>query len=258
MKSVMNLKEISPNVWKAVYRNETGMFTIQVKIDGEETIPIFCSCLGESPCRHVPIIKEAIRQYKLLSEFEQQTNYNSDDYSHLLRTVLDGLDYDELKQHYILESMDLYLMDYLIEKALNYVAQNKFDQAILICKTCIEEYTPWVNFDEHRSSDVIKLDYQTMPVEILEMILFMEEGEYKEKIFNYCKSEIVNPKYQDTLVYHYLADLFMESSAMMGSNDFIEYQDKVIQKLGKDSSDVSELESLKNVFYQYYNYYNNK
>ena len=255
--SVVDLKESSPNVWKAVYKSEAGMFLTVVKIDEEETTRPFCSCLSEgSTCWHVPILQEAVRQHKIISEFEQQPNHNVDDYAQLLRTTLDGMqiDYDDIDDIFSVDGMDIYIMDYLFDKARYCVLQNEFDQAIAICKACINEYTTWLYLNTRRCS-CFNLDYQDLPFEILRHILFMFGGEYVEDLLNYSKSEIEKLTYNDDLVYHCILDLFMEASAMKGSGDFIVFIDKLIHELGENTVEARNIVDLKEEYARYYNYY---
>jgi hypothetical protein len=38
--NIIDLQEISPDLWKAKYRGNHGIYTIKIKIDGEKTVDL--------------------------------------------------------------------------------------------------------------------------------------------------------------------------------------------------------------------------
>jgi hypothetical protein len=61
--NIIDLQEISPNLWKAKYRGNYGIYTIKIETDGKKTIDFSCSCPSDYyPCKHIPMIEEAIRE----------------------------------------------------------------------------------------------------------------------------------------------------------------------------------------------------
>jgi hypothetical protein len=61
--NIIDLQEVSHNVWKAKYRGNYGIYTIKVKKDGDKTVDFSCSCPSSYyPCKHIPIMEAAIRE----------------------------------------------------------------------------------------------------------------------------------------------------------------------------------------------------
>ena len=61
--NIIDLQEISPNVWKAKYRGNYGTYTIKVKTDGKKTVDFSCSCPSDYyPCKHIPMVEKEINE----------------------------------------------------------------------------------------------------------------------------------------------------------------------------------------------------
>jgi hypothetical protein len=63
MSNIIDLRETSPNHWQAKYQGNYGVYTIKINTDGKHTSGFSCSCPSPySPCKHIPIIEEAIAE----------------------------------------------------------------------------------------------------------------------------------------------------------------------------------------------------
>jgi len=130
------------------------------------------------------------------------------------------------------------------------VKQNNPEEAILICKACIEEYATWLEETDCDVLDYIEPHYQEEPFAILNQILSMPEIDYKG-LFDYCKSEMLEPKYKRTDMGDSFSELFMKLSAMVGSDDFIVLQDKLLEEINdKSSYEAKKILQRKIAFYR--------
>ena len=73
--SVFDLREISPNNWQAKYHGNYGIYNIKVTIDGTKKSKFSCSCPSDYyPCKHIPMVEEAIRERIKKSEENDKKN----------------------------------------------------------------------------------------------------------------------------------------------------------------------------------------
>jgi len=284
--SIINLQEISPNSWKALYQGNYGIYTIKIKTDGNKTVDFSCSCPSDYyPCKHIPMIEEAIEQRiaesrkdndkheikieQLLKDLPKEELYNfiirqakynpqlknavllqfahkakkkaktSNNYTQLLREALDGLNFDVYDIYDNEYSIDIDGLSLWLDKAQEHAAQNNPNEAILICKACIEEYASWCEKQEDYIVENINISYQEKPFDILEQIISMPEVDCKG-LFDYCKSEMQKPKYANMEMHDSFNKLFMKLSIMVGSDDFIALQDKLLQEIDDKSSYEAE------------------
>jgi len=295
--NVIDLQEISLNVWKAKYRGNYGTYTIKVKTDGKETVEFSCSCPSDYyPCKHIPMIEEAIRERmaksrknddeneitfdSLLKDLSQkelydfivkQAQYNpqlknaillefahkankkesveTNNYTQLIRNALDGLYFDYEDIGYDYDSIEIDVLDQWLDKAQNHVKQNNPVEAILICKACIEEYAVWLRESDCEVIDYVDESYMERPFDILIQTLSMQGTDCKA-LFDYCKSEMQKQKYKGVM-YDNFSELFMKLSAMVGSDDFIALQDKLLKEISDKSSwDAQKILRRKIDFYR--------
>ena len=293
--SIIDLQETSPNIWKAKYQGNYGIYTIKIKTKGTETIDFSCSCPSDYyPCKHIAMIEKAIKQriadskksvnnqeitveqlLKSLSQKElydfivRQAQYNpelkntillefthkinkkdTNYYSQIIRNALapvrfyfENIEYDE-------DCFEIDVIDQWLDKAQNFADQNNPGEAILICKACIEEYASWYKKQDSDIIDYVDTSYEERPFNILNQILSIKETDCRE-LLNYCKLEMLKSKYEETEMYDRFCELFMKLSAMVGSNDFIEMQDKLLQHIkDKNSWEAQKILQQKIDFYR--------
>ena len=296
--NIIDLQEISPNVWKAKYRGNYGTYTIKIKTDGKRTVDFSCSCPSNGyPCKHIPMVEEAIRQRiaknpksdseneitldKLLqnvpqnelcdfivrhaqhnpqfknavllefsSKIKNKKTNSINNYNQLLQDALDGIHFDYEDIGYDYDSIEIDVLDQWLDKAQEFADRNNPEEALLICKACIEEYAGWMEETDCEVLEYIDLSYQEKPFDILTRIFSMSGIDHKA-LFDYCKSEMLKPKYKGTEMYNGFTELFMKLSAMVGSNDFIALQDKLLQEIeNKSSWDAQRILQRKIDFYR--------
>jgi len=172
-------------------------------------------------------------------------------YTQILQSALNEFDVapDYDNSYYDEYLIEIDVLDQWYDKAEEYVNAHNPVEAILICKACIEEFADWY---EHEDIEIEYIDsiYMEKPFEILKQTLSMPGTDCKE-LFDYCKSEIVKPKYKHAGMDRYFDRLFMELSLIIGSNDFILRQDELLQNIDdKSSNKAEEILQRKIDFYQ--------
>jgi hypothetical protein len=127
----------------------------------------------------------------ILVEFSENAGNTKDNkYSRLIQATLASIPHDE-DDYYLEESLNIDVLDQWIDKARNFVHSKQYDEAILVCKAIIEEYSQWLyNVGEDVSLN-FSLEYQSAPFNI---IMDMIEHIDKKELFNYCKAEMQKEK----------------------------------------------------------------
>jgi hypothetical protein len=68
---IIDLREMSPNHWRAKYQGNYGIYTINIATDGRHRESYSCTCPSSaSPCKHIDMIEEAIQER--IAETEQK------------------------------------------------------------------------------------------------------------------------------------------------------------------------------------------
>jgi hypothetical protein len=293
--SIVNLQEISPNTWKALYQGNYGTYTIKVKTDGKETVDFSCSCPSSYyPCKHIPMIESAIKQRiaqsaktadkqeltvsqilkdlsqkelydfivrqaqfdpqlqnKILLEFAHKTNKKgTNNYTQILRKALNSVDFDYEDLNYDYDSFEIDVLDHWLDKAQDHANRGNTAEAILICRACIEEYAVWHKNCDSDIIDYVDSSYQDRPFDILIQTL-SKPGTDCEELFKYCKSEMLESKYKGTEMADGFSKLLMKLSVLVGSDDFIALQDKLLQEeKDKSSWEAQKILNRKIEFYR--------
>jgi hypothetical protein len=293
--NIIDLQEISPNVWKAKYRGNYGVYTIKVKTDGKKTVDFSCSCPSSYyPCKHIPMIEEAISeriakskknvskqeiqieqllqnapqkelcdfivrqaqynpQFKnnVLLEFAHKAKKSVKNYNQLLKDALEDLYYDDEDVDYghYEGTIEIDVIDQWLDKAQKFADQNNPAEALSICKACIEEFAEWCVGQEDYIVEYFDYSYQERPFEIINQVYTMQ-GIDNNALLEYCKAEMMKPKYDETELYDGFSDLLMKLSVAVGSDDFIALQDKLFRQITDKSS--YEAEKLLNQKIEFY------
>jgi hypothetical protein len=167
---------------------------------------------------------------------KKDTN-NINNYNQLLQNALDELsfDYEDIEYGHYDDILEIDVLDQWLNKAQEYADQNNPQEALLICKACIEEYATWCEKQDRDIVDYFDISYQETPFDVLDQIHPMQ-GIDRNELLNYCKSEILKPKYKRSGMYDGISNLLMNLSVETGSDDFITIQDKLLQDIGEQSS----------------------
>ena len=158
-------------------------------------------------------------------------------YNQLLQDALDGLnfDYEDIDYGHYNDCIEVDVMGQWLDKAQKFVDQNNPEEALLICKACIEEYASWLEGQDDAIVDYFDTGYQERPFDILEQIATAKGTDCKA-LLEYCKSEMSKPKYRGTEMHDGFNALLLELSVMVGSDDFITLQDNLLQGIEDKSS----------------------
>jgi hypothetical protein len=63
MSDIIDLRETSPNHWRAKYQGNYGVYTVNISTDGKRRGDFFCSCPSDyHPCKHIAIVERAIAE----------------------------------------------------------------------------------------------------------------------------------------------------------------------------------------------------
>ena len=298
--NITDLQEISPNVWKAKYHGNYGIYTVKIQTDGKKTVNFSCSCPSDYyPCKHIPMVEEAIKeriakkpknnaehevtleqllkdvpQKELCDFIARQAQYNPqfkntvllefankikkkdttgvNNYNQLLQDALNDIyfDEDDVEYGYSEDTLEIDVLDQWLNKAQAYVNRDNPEEALLICKACIEEYASWREEQEDDIVEFIDISYEEKPFDILTRIYPMQ-GIDRKGLLDYCKSEMLKPKYKGTEMFNGFSALFMDLSVTVGSDDFITVQDKLLKEIDdKNSYEAKEILQRKINFYR--------
>ena len=128
----------------------------------------------------------------MLDFSDKITNANS--YSLILREVLESFsfDYDDIDE---MEFIEIEEINQWLNKAQDYIECDIPSEAILICKACIEEYASWYCEQDRDIIENVSMDYE-WAFDILAQSVSMQGTDRKE-LLDYCKAEILKPKYKN-------------------------------------------------------------
>jgi len=172
---------------------------------------------------------------KFADKIKKSHTKSVNNYNQLLKEALEDLNYDYEDIGYDCDSIEIDVLDQWLSKAENFANQNNPEEAILICKACIEEYASWLEESGCDVTDYIDPTYEEKPFEILNQICTMQGIDQKD-LLDYCKSEMSKSKYSRTEMFNGFSNLFMRLSVAVGSNDFILLQDRLLKEISDKSS----------------------
>jgi hypothetical protein len=168
-------------------------------------------------------------------------------YSKLIRTALASVSYDG-DGYYSEECLDIDALDQWIEKARSCVSLKQYDEAILICKAVIEEYSQWLYDVGEDISPYFPPEYQSVPFSIIHDTT---EHIDKKELFKYCLTEMKKEKYEKTDFYHCFQQLFENLAVTVDPDAFIAMQDKLLANVkDKSSNEAENILQRKINFYQ--------
>jgi hypothetical protein len=178
---------------------------------------------------------------KILLEFANKSGVNNgNNYAMILRKALKKVhfDYDDLYDYHD-SSIEIDILDELLAKAKEHIARHSFDEAVAICKACIEEYASWMEDVESDIIDYIDPAYQEEPFELLREAALSKKVNSNE-LFNYCFVEMQQSKYSDTQFFDSFNNLLKELATTDNAAKFINLQDALLNKITNPSSHEAE------------------
>ena len=133
------------------------------------------------------------------------------------------------------ENQDIDILDGWFDKARDYVRLKQYDEAILICKACIEEFSQWLH--NCKNSYMFSSEYQSEPFGIMKKAL---EHSNKKELFDWCLSEMKKKKYAETYFRERFHDLLGTLAVSVDPGAFIALQDKLLSRINDKSSYEAE------------------
>ena len=210
------------------------------KKDSELRIEDFISNISAEKLRQF-IITQAKYNSELynavLLEFTANAgNSNGNIYSKIIQKSLAKIpDYED--NYYLEECLDVDVLDQWHDKAKNYIRNNQYNEALLICKACIEEYSQWLYNIGEDFAMVFSLEYQSI---FFDIIIGAIEHFNKKELFNYCISEMKKKKYAKTDFYHEFNRLLETLAVTVDPDAYIALQDKLLAGVKDKSSNEAE------------------
>jgi hypothetical protein len=169
----------------------------------------------------------------VLLEFSANAgNGKGNKYSKIIKKTLASLpDYSD--DCYFDESIDIDILDQWYDKANDYINKKQYNEALLICKACIEEYSQWLyNVDENVTS-YYSNDYQ---FSFFELLISVVDYIDKRELFEYCILEIKKKKYDGTDFYSEFHRLLEILAVTVDPDAFIHLQDDLLAGIKDKSS----------------------
>jgi len=172
----------------------------------------------------------------LLEFIQKSTRKTENTYSLILRKALKEVDFDEDDLYdYHEDSISIDILDEWLAKAEDYIAQNRFDEAIAICKACIEEYAEWIEESATDVAEYVDPVYQDKPFDLLTGIASRPAVD-SLKLFSYCSIEMDKPKYTTADMSDGFNNLLLELADNNNADEFIALQDALLKKITDRSS----------------------
>jgi len=159
-------------------------------------------------------------------------------YVGVIQKALASAPTSEDDSYYYEEVLSIDALDQWLDKARGYVKQEQYDEAILICKTCIEEYSHWMCNVGAETSAMFSRAYQSIPFDILEEAA---KHSNKRELFDYCLAEIKKQKYAGTGFEEGFHGLLATLAAKVDPGAFIALQDQLLAGISDKNSDAAEL-----------------
>lgn len=211
--------------------------------------------LGEDSELHIEDFIKNISVEKLREFIITQTKYNSElykavllefstnaikgkgnIYSKIIQQSLASIpDYGD--DYYLNEYIDVDVLDQWHDKANEFIRNNQYNEALLLCKACIEEYSQWLfNIGEEYAMRC-SLDYQII---FFDIIIGAVDHYNKKELFNYCISEMEKEKYAGTEFYNEFHRLLGILAVTVDPDAYIALQDKLLTDVIDKSSYEAE------------------
>jgi hypothetical protein len=172
-------------------------------------------------------------------------------YKPLVAADLSGVSFDEENYYESGDDeaeTDLSILDEWFDKAKDFVTQQKYDDALLLCQAVIEEYADWYEDADGETRDYIFNDYQ---IDFFNLLREMAEKEQIDKnlLYDYCKQELAKEKYS-SYTRNKFYDLMASLANAVNPDAFIATQKELLKEVPDQSS--SEAEKIVKRLYDFY------
>ena len=109
-------------------------------------------------------------------------------------------------------TLHLDTMDQWLRKAKYFSDVQNYTESILICQAILDVFSSWFYTQKKLVQIMINSDYYQEPIDILKKLLPNINKEELNDLFNYCQSEILQPKYISTTLNKHFKDLLTQIS----------------------------------------------
>lgn len=198
---------------------------------------------------HRELIDFTVRQAKYNPEFtntilleflHKSIVKHENNYALILRKALKKIHFDDDDLYdYHEDAIEIDILDEWLAKAEEYISQKRYNEAISICKACIEEYAEWMEEIENDIIDYIDPFYQEKPFELLKETV-SNSAVNSNELYKYCITEVSKTKYSGTYMYDGFNNLLMELAGTGNTTEFIALQDMLLKNISDKSSYEAE------------------
>ena len=156
-------------------------------------------------------------------------------YSKIIRKALASASFSDYEGDYYYEEegQEIDELDQWIEKAWNCIKLKEYEEAILISKAIIEEYSQWLVDIGDDYSHLFPAEYKSEPFNIIEQA---SEHRDKKELFDYCFSEMEKEKYATTDFHDGFQGLLESLALTVDPDSFIALQDRLLAGIDDKSS----------------------
>ena len=165
-------------------------------------------------------------------------NAGGNKYSGIIQKILGSVELEECEYSYNTEDeLKIEELDCWLDRVDEFLDDDEYDEAVLIAKAVIEEYSQWLLDIGDDYSYMFSEDYTTIPFDILG-----ETADYtdKKELYEYCLSEMIKEKYAGTEFYENFNRLLGTLAASGDSDSFIALQNDMLNKIEDKSSAETE------------------
>jgi len=187
------------------------------------------------------IILEFAEKVRAKNKKKNEESEDGNVYSLIIRK---GLKKEKYDLDYIYDydyGIEIDIMDEWLTKAAEHYEQGNYNEAILICKACIEEYAVWLQKADSYVIDYVNPDYQTMPFELLGNITDQLNNSEKDELWTYYREESLKEKYLDTDMADNFYDLMSHLGVADREDEFIDIQNQLLNKINDKNSYEAEV-----------------
>jgi hypothetical protein len=163
----------------------------------------------------------------IVLEFAGKWNKSGENvYIPILRKALSKISFDMDEYYESEENFNLEIMDEWHRKAKDFVKRENYNEAILICKACIEEYATWAQEQDSELFDFVGSDCESDFFDLLQDLA--DAGKMDAKaLYDYCKTEMTDKKYQAGYFSDEFNNLLAHLAPQVNPDEFIDSQKRL-------------------------------
>ncbi|GHT73989.1 hypothetical protein AGMMS50262_06090 [Bacteroidia bacterium] len=176
----------------------------------------------------------------IMLEFARKLNKSNENiYSSILCKSLSNISFDMEDYYEYEEGLDLEILDEWNKKVRDFIKQKNYDEAVLICKACIEEYATWVQQQDDDIVDYVNPEYENAFFDLLKKIA--DTGKMDAKtLYDYCKTEMTDKKYKTGGFLDEFNNLLAHLAPQVNPDEFIDSQKKLLKQVKDKTSYEAE------------------